>query len=51
MNINLDDDIKQSRNRQIRDKDAPKMSQLILIIILGVVIANMLSWGVQRGIE
>src|SRR6056297_2324664 len=51
MNINLDDDLKKSRMRPIQDSTRPSMSQWLLVIILGVFIANMLSWGAQRGIE
>ena len=51
MNINLDDDLKQSRIRPIHDNSRPSMSQWLLVIVLGVFIANMLSWGAQRGID
>lgn len=52
MNINLDDDLKQSRTRPINDSPSrPSMSQWFFIIVLGVFIANMLSWGAQNGIE
>jgi hypothetical protein len=50
MNINLDDDLKQSR-RRLPEEHRVSMSQLLFVIVLGVFIANMLSWGAQRGID
>lgn len=50
MNINLDDDLKQSR-RRLPEESRVSLSQLLFVIVLGVFIANMLSWGAQRGID
>lgn len=50
MNINLDDDLKQLR-RRLPEESRVSLSQLLFVIVLGVFIANMLSWGAQRGID
>ncbi|MCX4186236.1 hypothetical protein [Methylophaga sp. OBS4] len=51
MNINMDEDIRQAHARIPESKPSISLSQLLFIIVLGVFIANMLSWGTQRGIE
>lgn len=51
MNINLDDDIRQSRIKPSESNFPISLSQLFFIIVIGVFIANMFSWGAQRGIE
>jgi hypothetical protein len=51
MNINLDDDIRHARVRTSANSISVPLSQLFFIIVFGVFIANMLSWGAQRGID
>jgi len=51
MKINLDDEIRRTHIRAPENKSTISPAQLLFIIFLGVFMANMFSWGSQRGID